>query len=181
MQAFQARSSPEILHIRTHLDKRTRERIVLWHEIQQAYKHISYVLNGKAVVPYMTDDDYNPMTPLRIEYHANTVLEVVLEDKGSAINSTLGSNSLALPAASPPMHFTDVPANGICIELSQSEGNKFRAVSGPHVDPSIKDAHSSSDSLGVNSTSISSRPQFSLESYHQQIMVSMNQHFGRLQ
>lgn len=60
MLALQECSTSNVFHIRTYWDIKTGEQIVLWHDIEQVYKNISFALNGKAVAPNMTDSDYEP-------------------------------------------------------------------------------------------------------------------------
>ncbi|KAF9104920.1 hypothetical protein BGX27_009879, partial [Mortierella sp. AM989] len=94
------------------------------------------------------------MTPLRIEYHASTVLEVVKEGMENASNKTSGYNSPAFPAASPPIQSFDatigtdlLPPSRFSTAVSRFKNDNLEDAS-QHVDElSIKDTHPTSNSL----------------------------------
>ena len=47
-----------IVNIDTRLDKKTRERIILWKDIQMVFKDSLYILNGGNAVSFLMDDDF---------------------------------------------------------------------------------------------------------------------------
>ncbi|KAF9104940.1 hypothetical protein BGX27_009871, partial [Mortierella sp. AM989] len=199
MQSFRARSSTEILYVETHLDKKTGERFVLWFDIQQVFKHVGHVLNGGAVVSFIKDDEFKVITPTRIKYHSDTVLEVVMDDMDSTVNKPFDPNSSSLPVAMPSIHSIDA---GISGEFIPTCGNPTGVLRTEENDLQLASAlvgHPRSDSLVAYSAVVTPKPQSSLESYGQLcssylhaimngqanhasiIMTSMAQHFGNLQ
>ena len=64
-QAFQAHASPyssslsEPVDINTRWDKKTCQHMILWKDIQLAFKNAEYIIDNGAIVPFMTDDDFN--------------------------------------------------------------------------------------------------------------------------
>ncbi|KAK3820035.1 MAG: hypothetical protein J3Q66DRAFT_336099 [Benniella sp.] len=76
-QIFRLRSSHESTSIPTRLDIKSGQRVVLWKDVLQYFKHAEGVLNeGKAVL-FLTDDNFEYLTPLRIPCYPGIVLEVV--------------------------------------------------------------------------------------------------------
>ncbi|KAF9344749.1 hypothetical protein BGX26_003963, partial [Mortierella sp. AD094] len=86
-QAFRICSTSRTLHIQTHLDKGTGQHIVLWNDILLLYKDAKYVINGNGLVSFIRGDDFEYLTPLRIEHHPDTILEVVLEGMDNSTNT----------------------------------------------------------------------------------------------
>ncbi|KAF9356328.1 hypothetical protein BGX34_009990 [Mortierella sp. NVP85] len=84
-QSFWTKSSTEIITIPTRVDNKTGNRIILWKDVQQYFKNAQGVLNDGKAVLFLTDDNFEYLIPLRIPYHPNGVLEVVVED--TVINS----------------------------------------------------------------------------------------------
>ncbi|KAI8594225.1 hypothetical protein EDD21DRAFT_449528, partial [Dissophora ornata] len=87
-QAFRAHLSHKIIHIPTKYDRTTSQYVVRWKDIQLYFENAKYVLNGHEVVTFISGDDLEDLTPLRISYHAGVVLEVVTDTKGSQSAST---------------------------------------------------------------------------------------------
>lgn len=56
-QAFQTKSSPEIITIPTCHDPKSSRRVVRWKDIQQYFKDAQGILNGRCSVLFLTDDD----------------------------------------------------------------------------------------------------------------------------
>ncbi|KAF9354028.1 hypothetical protein BGX34_011249 [Mortierella sp. NVP85] len=76
-QIFRLGSSHETTSIPTRLDNTSGQHVVLWKDVLQYFKHAEGVLNeGKAVL-FLTDDNFEYLTPLRIPHYPGVVLEVV--------------------------------------------------------------------------------------------------------
>ncbi|KAG0228366.1 hypothetical protein B0O80DRAFT_501582 [Mortierella sp. GBAus27b] len=97
MQEFQRRSSEDVVRITTRVDPRTKERVVLWRDIQSGIKNAESIWNGNSLVSFLTDDNLEEIIPLRIAYHPGVVLEVDV-DGHSQLNPELNFVNLT-PAA----------------------------------------------------------------------------------
>ncbi|KAF9356327.1 hypothetical protein BGX34_009989 [Mortierella sp. NVP85] len=87
-QAFRTKSSTGLTTIPTRLDNKTGKHIILWKDIQQYFTNAQGVLNDGKAVLFLTDDDFEYLTPLRIAYCPGTVLEVVSDAVSSASSNT---------------------------------------------------------------------------------------------
>ncbi|KAK3821161.1 MAG: hypothetical protein J3Q66DRAFT_438072 [Benniella sp.] len=76
LQAFRSRSTGKTANIPTHIDSKSGVRIVLWRDIKSAFKNADTIWRGTSLVPCLTDEDFEPITPLRIAYLPDMVLEV---------------------------------------------------------------------------------------------------------
>ncbi|KAG0214290.1 hypothetical protein BGX28_002398 [Mortierella sp. GBA30] len=83
--------SQEILTLSPQLDTKSGYYFILWEDICQLCKGAQYLLNGETVVSLMTDDDFEEITPLRIEYIPDAVIDVVLENPGDVHGSERSS------------------------------------------------------------------------------------------
>ncbi|KAI8347075.1 hypothetical protein B0O80DRAFT_533123 [Mortierella sp. GBAus27b] len=82
-QGFRFGSSP-VVYIGARLDTRAGQYILLWRDIQQALPGVEQVRCGATVAPFVADDDFTLIYPLRIKYLPGVILNVILEDTGSA-------------------------------------------------------------------------------------------------
>ncbi|KAF9988524.1 hypothetical protein BGZ65_000594 [Modicella reniformis] len=82
-QVFRANNS-SIIYIRTQLDPKTGRDVVFWKDVQQVFKNASHIQHGTSVVSFMTDENFEALKPLRIEYHPGVVLDVILNDSDTA-------------------------------------------------------------------------------------------------
>ncbi|KAG0226041.1 hypothetical protein B0O80DRAFT_498333 [Mortierella sp. GBAus27b] len=105
-QAFRARASHETTTIPSRLDTKTGLRIVLWKDIQQFFKQAERILNGDQAVLFVTDDNFEYLSPLRIAHYPGVVLDVVVANmsdnistdaSGQAIESVSGTASPQRP------------------------------------------------------------------------------------
>ncbi|KAF9362412.1 hypothetical protein BGX34_006231 [Mortierella sp. NVP85] len=80
LQAFRARYSSEVITIPTRHDPKSGQRVVRWKDIQQYFENAKGVFNGKAAVLFLTDDELEDLTPLRIAHHPNVILEILVMD-----------------------------------------------------------------------------------------------------
>ncbi|KAF9358517.1 hypothetical protein BGX34_008902 [Mortierella sp. NVP85] len=76
-QIFRLRSSHETTSIPTRLDVKSGQRVVLWKDVLQYFKHAEGILNEGEAVLFLTDDNFEYLTPLRIPHCPSVVLEVV--------------------------------------------------------------------------------------------------------
>ncbi|KAG0215740.1 hypothetical protein B0O80DRAFT_498329 [Mortierella sp. GBAus27b] len=92
-QSFRAESPARTVAIPTRLDIKTGLRIVLWRDIQQIFDSAKAVLNGGESVLFLTDDNFEYLTPLRIAHHPSVILEVV--DANTTDNSAIHTRDQA--------------------------------------------------------------------------------------
>ncbi|KAG0308053.1 Vacuolar protein 8 [Dissophora globulifera] len=82
-QTFRERSSPDgislLKKIAIHVDN-TQKETVLWKDIQQVFPHVLCIKNEDADVPFVKDDDFENLLPLRIVCLPDVVLNVVSKD-----------------------------------------------------------------------------------------------------
>ncbi|KAG0324895.1 hypothetical protein BGZ99_001314 [Dissophora globulifera] len=76
-QQFRSVLSTGISEIRTRFDDKTGCYVILWNEIQIVFKDAHYVTNDSRLVPFMLGDDWEELTPKRIEYCPGVVLQVI--------------------------------------------------------------------------------------------------------
>ncbi|KAK3821173.1 MAG: hypothetical protein J3Q66DRAFT_426141 [Benniella sp.] len=81
LQAFRGRSTGEISNIPALTDPKTGAYIVLWRDIKAAFKNAESIWNGKSMVTFLTDENLEQITPLRITYYPGAELEVVTNDE----------------------------------------------------------------------------------------------------
>ncbi|KAK3821114.1 MAG: hypothetical protein J3Q66DRAFT_438033 [Benniella sp.] len=79
-QTFRCRSTGDIANIPALIDPKSGNLIVLWRDIQSVFEDAKSVWNGKSLVPLVTDENLEQITPLRISYHAGVVLEVLVKE-----------------------------------------------------------------------------------------------------
>ncbi|KAF9988522.1 hypothetical protein BGZ65_000592 [Modicella reniformis] len=82
LQGFRANNTT--LYIRARLDPKTGQYVVLWKDVQQVFKNASHIQHGITVISFMTDENFEELEPLRIEYHPGVVLDVILDDSDTA-------------------------------------------------------------------------------------------------
>ncbi|KAF8962049.1 hypothetical protein BGZ46_001227 [Entomortierella lignicola] len=75
-QAFRDRSSSNIITIPTRSDSE-KQQIILWADVLHVFPNAKTVLNGNVAVVFMTDVNFNYLTPLRIRHYPGVVLDVV--------------------------------------------------------------------------------------------------------
>ncbi|KAF9984307.1 hypothetical protein BGZ65_000690 [Modicella reniformis] len=102
LQEFRAKSSTDIVTIPTRFDAKARLRVVRWKDIQQYFENAKGIINGKAAVLFLTDDNLEDLQPLRIAHHPNVVLEVVVMDnpQGTSSPKRVHNSTVVSPPAS---------------------------------------------------------------------------------
>ncbi|KAG0307738.1 hypothetical protein BGZ98_009937 [Dissophora globulifera] len=68
----------EPIKILARLDDDGEQHFVLWSDVQQFFPNAIYVLNGAEFIPFLMDDDFQQIKPLRIAYHPGVVLWVTV-------------------------------------------------------------------------------------------------------
>ncbi|KAG0326124.1 hypothetical protein BGZ99_010102 [Dissophora globulifera] len=125
-QAFQDELSSKVFSLDTRLDNKTGQYVIRWKDIQQVCNNASYVTDGDVVVSFMTDDDLEDLIPLRIAYHADTVLRVIGKNPGA---NSITSQDLATVESglfSPSVH--DSTPNPTLLNDSDNDNNDDDAV-----------------------------------------------------
>ncbi|KAF9347483.1 hypothetical protein BGX34_003105, partial [Mortierella sp. NVP85] len=84
MQAFRNHLTGDVADIPTLIDLKTGNRIVLLRDIQSVFENAKTVWDGRSLVPLLTDENLEQITPLRIAYHPDAVLEVLVENHPQA-------------------------------------------------------------------------------------------------
>ncbi|KAG0231361.1 hypothetical protein B0O80DRAFT_444388 [Mortierella sp. GBAus27b] len=93
LQSFRVRpsngstSSTEIITIPSHPDQKTGKRVVLWTDIQLAFKGAMSIMMDNQLLPPLKDGNFVQLEPPRIEYQSGVVLDVVMEDAGTRSSS----------------------------------------------------------------------------------------------
>ncbi|KAF9290240.1 hypothetical protein BGZ68_007588 [Mortierella alpina] len=54
--------------------------VVFWDDVRDICKGAQYLLQGDTIVPFITDDDFDYVVPLRFEYIHDVVIDVVTEE-----------------------------------------------------------------------------------------------------
>ena len=57
-QAFRCRSSGKIVNIETFIDPKSGERIVLWKDVQRAFKNAESIWKGSCMLSFLKDEDF---------------------------------------------------------------------------------------------------------------------------
>ncbi|KAF9955450.1 hypothetical protein BGZ65_003388, partial [Modicella reniformis] len=115
-QAFQSPLTKKVFHIPVRIDPKTDKSFVLWKDIQDAFENAKCIRNGVSLVPFMIDENFEQIIPLRIAYQPGVVLEVV-EGNGQ-VHSTTGE--LAILA-------------GIPLVAGGEPGHHHNTIFGPHL------------------------------------------------
>ncbi|KAI7826961.1 hypothetical protein BC939DRAFT_446341 [Gamsiella multidivaricata] len=112
--------------IGTHYDRTTTRYVIFWEDIQRVFKNVRHIMQGKSIVPFMTDSNFQELTPPRILYRRRVVLDVVLKDTDN------GSMS---KRQDPVLHSTNAQQ-----DLPKANGNgKANSMDKGHLAPDVKD------------------------------------------
>ncbi|KAF9354905.1 hypothetical protein BGX26_007218 [Mortierella sp. AD094] len=76
----QPHSQSDIVSIKPRFDSKTGEYIILWNDILMTFKNASHIRIDGVAVPFLTDDNFEFLKPLRINAYPGNVLDVVLEE-----------------------------------------------------------------------------------------------------
>ncbi|KAG0001393.1 hypothetical protein BGZ65_003534 [Modicella reniformis] len=118
-QAFLSRSTDEAIKIIARRDLKSGDHIVLWSDILSVFKNADYIMRGEFLVPFLTDENFDQVFPLRIAYHSEDVLDVVIADN-EQVHSTREATELtkgSVPSRESKHHdnrsFVKLPTTGI--------------------------------------------------------------------
>ncbi|KAF9980664.1 hypothetical protein BGZ65_004826, partial [Modicella reniformis] len=128
LQKFQAQSSSKLVSIPARHDPKSSQLVIRWRDIQQWFANAMGILNGEAVVLFLTDDDLEDLQPLRIAYHPGVILKVLTTDdniQASSSPTEVSSSTITSePDSSSKEHssFTGcIPKNvTTCLDADQS-------------------------------------------------------------
>ncbi|KAG0221247.1 hypothetical protein B0O80DRAFT_232602 [Mortierella sp. GBAus27b] len=118
-QDFRSRSTGKDVTIRARVDK-SGKYIILWQDVQLAFPTATYALNRNVLVPFMEDDNFERLWPLRIAYQPGVELEVneaghttttpTQPSRRRSIEQRLQEFRLASPPGAPPSETVTIPA-----------------------------------------------------------------------
>ncbi|KAF9199790.1 hypothetical protein BGZ49_010055 [Haplosporangium sp. Z 27] len=160
-QAFCIHSSNETIDIWPLKDPKSGFYFVLWKDIQRVFENAKFVKYGTHYVPFMKDDNFEELKPLRIAYYPEVVLEVVVE--GTSAESS-----------------TETPdQNNVTLVIEASECDKDQCIQTPResqtnnnpstpdaVAPEISEIFINPESLAMYSYGIPEEAQSSLQKYN---------------
>ncbi|KAI7818772.1 hypothetical protein BC939DRAFT_521495 [Gamsiella multidivaricata] len=69
-----------IIKINTRLDRRTGQYVIPWKGIRRVFENMQYVKQGDSVVSFVSDDEFERLSPPRITPWPDVVLNVVLKN-----------------------------------------------------------------------------------------------------
>ncbi|KAF9139905.1 Dual specificity protein phosphatase cdc14a, partial [Mortierella sp. GBA39] len=97
-----ARAHPpsSTIQLTPRFDSITKQPIILWNDITKVFKSALYVLCQGASVPFLVNDQFEDLIPLRIALYPGQVLDVVLENPNPP-GSALTMDAMQLPMFSP--------------------------------------------------------------------------------
>ncbi|KAF9200275.1 hypothetical protein BGZ49_009522 [Haplosporangium sp. Z 27] len=75
-----------ITHVKPRLDSKTGEYIILWEDVKIPFKNPLHLLSQNTVVPFLTDENFEFLKPLRISPQPGVILDVVIESPGITAN-----------------------------------------------------------------------------------------------
>ncbi|KAF9186011.1 Vacuolar protein 8 [Haplosporangium sp. Z 11] len=104
-QAFRSSVLEEPVYIPTRLDhtEKSERHIILWEDIQQAFKGAQNIMKGSTTVPFVIDRQFKRVVPWRIQYQRGAVLDVILDNPAVGQDSGMNTESPELssyPASS---------------------------------------------------------------------------------
>ncbi|KAF9181850.1 Vacuolar protein 8 [Haplosporangium sp. Z 11] len=82
IQAFRvsgASESSQTINIHTRLDNKTGQQVVLWKDVLRVFENAKYISDGSMTIPFLTDDEFEELVPLRIGHRPGAVLNIVVE------------------------------------------------------------------------------------------------------
>ncbi|KAF9287947.1 hypothetical protein BGZ88_008390 [Linnemannia elongata] len=92
-------SSP--VYIATRYDPNLKRNIILWSDVLRIFEKAQYVLHDRVSLSFLIDDNFQDITPLRIEAKTDVILDVVMS--GTNPDSI---KSAAQPGTQPPSSST---------------------------------------------------------------------------
>lgn len=68
----------EVVYVDIYTDRITREKCILWEDVRLAFHNALHVRHQARVIPFMKDDDFNTLRPLRIAVIPGEILDVIV-------------------------------------------------------------------------------------------------------
>ncbi|KAG0222181.1 hypothetical protein BGX31_009288 [Mortierella sp. GBA43] len=132
MQAFQSRTTHEVINIPTTLDPKTGELVILWSDIQDGFENARSIRNGDDLVPLMKDENLQHGTDVEskdyaLSSHVPSNADTYLQSQHSAALSIGGSG---MDDQSLSMHSGEmtVKTKLTLQALNQLYGSYFQAI-----------------------------------------------------
>ncbi|KAF9549957.1 hypothetical protein EC957_002017 [Mortierella hygrophila] len=66
----------EVLHVDIYTDRITKKKVILWEDVRLVFHNALHVRHKTRVVPFMKDDDFNTIKPLRIAVIPGEILDI---------------------------------------------------------------------------------------------------------
>ncbi|KAF9350202.1 hypothetical protein BGX34_001356, partial [Mortierella sp. NVP85] len=112
LQAFRCRSTDRVAHVPTFVDPKSGSRIVLWSDIEAGFENVKSIWKGTSLVPFLKDENFEQVLPLRIAYHPDDELELDTTGTGQDHHSRepsipSSSTTETFPLRQGPMHHHD--------------------------------------------------------------------------
>ncbi|KAF8943145.1 hypothetical protein BGZ47_005757 [Haplosporangium gracile] len=85
------------IQLTPRFDSITKQPIILWNDITKVFKGVLYVLCQGASVPFLVNDHFEDLIPLRIAVYPGQILDVVLENPNPP-GSALTMDTMTLPS-----------------------------------------------------------------------------------
>ncbi|KAF9173133.1 hypothetical protein BGX21_009201 [Mortierella sp. AD011] len=70
--------------INPRFDAKSGQYIILWSDVQRVFQDAQYALDGAEMVPFLVDDNWEELKPLRILANPGVVLDVALDPNSSS-------------------------------------------------------------------------------------------------
>ncbi|KAG0363953.1 hypothetical protein BC939DRAFT_183360 [Gamsiella multidivaricata] len=187
-QAFRLRVPPnssaeaEVVTIPTRLDPKSGQRIILWRDIQLYYKDAQCVMNDGDVILYLTDENFEYLTPLRIGHYPGVILDVIVGSTGQEVvaPATEEASLQRITPVSTPTISPDVPtytnSNAIIVNDGAKEIQRYNppycmeiveinSLAEQTADLSVQDVGSPNHHLVVRSTDMAQEPTVSVQDH----------------
>ncbi|KAG0019405.1 hypothetical protein BGZ80_005861 [Entomortierella chlamydospora] len=71
-------------NINPRFDAKSGQYIILWSDVQRVFQDAQYALDGAEMVPFLVDDNWEELKPLRILANPGVVLDVALDPNSSS-------------------------------------------------------------------------------------------------
>ncbi|KAF9129763.1 hypothetical protein BGW39_003835 [Mortierella sp. 14UC] len=106
-QAFRSNQGDRVVWIEAFYHKKTRQHVIYWKDILDAFPKVKNIMKGPAVVPRARDSAGQDIKPRCIKYHHDLALDVTLGD----VFSSGADVTLSISRAATPDMFTESPAS----------------------------------------------------------------------
>ncbi|KAG0314231.1 hypothetical protein BGZ99_008279 [Dissophora globulifera] len=165
LQAFLARSTEEVIKIPAVMDPKAQSYIVLWEDIQRVFENPKFIKNKESFVPFLKNDNFEVLNPLRIAYHPGIVLEVIsgLSTRVDSFREPPHHIETASPSEEPKSFSKTVSS----VVLAESNTDRDLSSSSGITTFAISDVGIEENSLHMRSQEMPAETQLSLREYNQ--------------